>query len=65
MEMGDGDIVRIVPLDDATKRSDESVLDLVFLKNMPADEISRLLSQTAGRAIVASDAPAGLLMILH
>jgi type II secretory pathway component GspD/PulD (secretin) len=60
-----GDVARIVPLENAHNPADETVLDLVFLRNMPADEISRLLLQTAGRASVVPYAPAGLLMIMH
>jgi type II secretory pathway component GspD/PulD (secretin) len=62
---GDGDVVRIVPLREASDRAEETMLDLVFLKNMPAEEISRLLSQTGGRATMVPYAPAGLLMILR
>jgi type II secretory pathway component GspD/PulD (secretin) len=69
MVAGDGNVFRIVPLEEATNpsatNSTETVLDLVFLKNMPADEISHLLLQTAGRATVFPYAPAGLLMIMH
>lgn len=61
----DGNVLRIVPLNEVSSRHDEKTLDLVFLKNMPPDEISRLLSQTEGRATLFAYAPAGLLMVLR
>jgi type II secretory pathway component GspD/PulD (secretin) len=60
-----GDVTRIVPLEQAPSPAGATVLDLVFLKNMTAGEISNFLSQTAGRATVILYAPAGLLMIMH